>query len=65
MQMVAWSPKVHASVKTLKQLDSSSLHARLNDRTFMDSLGLSAQEEKALKDSFLRKNSTNTDAEWA
>jgi hypothetical protein len=63
MQAITWSTDLHAAVKNLKQLDSAALQARLNDRTFMDSLSLSVSEEQALTATFLH-SSTGTSPDW-
>ncbi|SFL35651.1 hypothetical protein SAMN03159341_105241 [Paenibacillus sp. 1_12] len=65
MQLITWSTDLQAAVKNLKQLDASALQARLNDRTFMNSLALSTSEEKALTDSFLHKRSAAPESDWA
>ncbi|MEK3917612.1 hypothetical protein [Paenibacillus sp. FSL H7-0331] len=57
------SPALYAAAKSLKQLDKESLEARLNDRSYLDSLGLSDAEEKALINAFLHNNTDNV-ADW-
>lgn len=64
MQDKTISPALYAAAKSLKQLDKESLQERLNDRNYLDTLGLSEAEEKALINAFLHNNNTDEVADW-
>jgi hypothetical protein len=64
VQMITWSANLQAAVKSLKQLDATSLQSSLNNRSYMNSLALSATEEQALTTTFLHKKSINKQLEW-
>ncbi|MEK3723890.1 hypothetical protein [Paenibacillus sp. FSL H8-0034] len=64
MQNKTISAELYAAAKSLKQLDTETLQARLNDRSYLDSLGLSDEEEKALINVFLNNNNTDNVADW-
>jgi ATP phosphoribosyltransferase regulatory subunit HisZ len=65
MQIISASSDLHAAVKSLKQLDITTLQMRLNDRSFMNSLALSASEEQALTSAFQKKNGPKLEGDWA
>jgi len=64
MNMISWSAELRTAVKNFKQLDTKALQSRLNNRTFMNSLALSASEEQALTSTFQNKNHTKLEADW-